>query len=292
LERGQDRSIRFGGEHALCEAVGRGADVRIGTAFHHNEHIDTDSTNAEVVREAAEFPVTYLIAGRWVAGIMTLRQPISLPDGFGPRPSMSFFLYNQDGRQAIARPYLDGGEITAAPGPSAVNDHVEMPKYHELDAWDAGTNAPSSNFIYDFDVFQYWVRDQWEEVLSHTADGTVVTGSVDALADAFLQGREVKVGISGLCDDLASGSAEPLEHQLFVQTGSCYYYTEAKLFIAGSHPVVRVRPAIPLAYTSGGWDFGWLMLRTDGLVVKRICDPYTLRFSDSKTRKAIRWFAS
>lgn len=49
---------------------------------------------------------------------MTLRQPIELTEGFGERPSMSFFLYNQDGRQAIARPYLDGGGVTGRVGES------------------------------------------------------------------------------------------------------------------------------------------------------------------------------
>ena len=97
-----------GSEEALAAAIRRGADLRIRTEFKNNEHIDTSSESAELIEEVAEFAGTYLMEDRWVAGIMTLRQPISLPDGFGSRPSMSFFLYNQDGRQAIARPYLDG----------------------------------------------------------------------------------------------------------------------------------------------------------------------------------------
>ena len=59
----------------------------------------------------AVFAVTYLVhgdSGPWVAGVMTQRQPIECPTGFGPRPSLSLFLYNQDGHQAIARPFLDG----------------------------------------------------------------------------------------------------------------------------------------------------------------------------------------
>jgi hypothetical protein len=47
----------------------------------------------------AEFRVTYLLDDSWSAGIMTLRQPVELPEGFGPRPSLSCFLYNQDGSQ-------------------------------------------------------------------------------------------------------------------------------------------------------------------------------------------------
>ena len=34
--------------------LGRGADLRIGTAFRHNEHIDTTSQNPELVRELQE----------------------------------------------------------------------------------------------------------------------------------------------------------------------------------------------------------------------------------------------
>jgi hypothetical protein len=290
LRLNSDRSVREGSFEALAAAIRRGADLRIGTEFRHNEHIDPSSTFPELIVEVAEFPVTYLLEDRWVAGIMTLRQPISLPDDFGPRPSMSFFLYNQDGQQAIARPYLDGGPVRGKSGPAPLDNHSAMPKYHQLDNWDAGTNAPSSNFIYDFDVYRFWVRDDWQEVLSHNAEGAVTSGSVEALAEAFAAGREVKVGVRGLCADLAAEPAVALEHEVFVRTGSCYYYIERKLFIAGSQPVVRVRPAVPLRYESRGWDFGWLLLRTDGFVRRLPYDPYTLRFSRSEGRCAIRWF--
>jgi hypothetical protein len=51
-------------------------------------------------------------------GFMTLRQPIALPDGFCPRASMSCFLYNQNGQQAIARLLLDGVPTSGTPGTS------------------------------------------------------------------------------------------------------------------------------------------------------------------------------
>jgi hypothetical protein len=290
LELATDRSIVSGSQRALCEAIRRGADLRIYTEFCHNEHIDVASDNPELIREVADFRTTYLVENRWVAGIMTLRQPISLPDGFGPRPSMSFFMYNQDGRQAIARPHLDGGPRGGTLGPAPLDDHSAMPKYHQQDAWDAGTNAPSSNFIYDFEVYRFWVRDDWQEVLAHSADGSIVGGSMDALADAFSRGCEVKVAVRGLCNDLAEARCCAADHEVFIQVGSCYYYTERRLFIAGSHPLVRVRPGIPLRYVSSGWDFGWLMPRTDGVVARLLCDPYTLQFHRSEGRYALRWF--
>jgi hypothetical protein len=77
---------------------------------------------------------------------------------------------------------------------------------------------------------------------------------------------------------------------VFVRIGSSYYYTQQALFMAGSHPVVRVKPGVPLLYETRGWDFGWLMVRTDGRVVYRRCDPYTLEFQDRSARHPIRWF--
>ena len=90
---------------------------------------------------------------------------------------------------------------------------------------------------------------------------------------------------------LAQAAGEnAVPHEVFVHAGSCYYYTKQQLFITGSQPVVRVRPGIPLRYSTGNWDFGWLVLRTDGLTVYRRCDPYTLKFNDLPMRRAMRWF--
>ena len=288
LKLDSERKRVSGSEEDLADAIRRGSDLRIRTEFIHNEHIDVQSDSTERVREVAEFGVTYLVEDRWVAGIMSLRQPVALPDGFGPSPSMSFFLYNQDGNQAIARPHLDGIPAQGSPGPSAAQGEPGMAKFHALDGWDADTNAPSLNFIYDFEEFEYYVCNSWQEVLSHGADGSVRSGSVGALGSAFSDGCAVKVGVSGLCSDLGGGEAA--DHEVFVEIGSCYYYLDQKLFIGGSHPVARVAPRIPMEYRSNGWDFGWLVLRTDGHVVYRRCDPYTLAFDDRESRHPIRWF--
>jgi hypothetical protein len=285
-----DRTIRSGTEAALAKAIQAGADLRIYTEFRHNEHADPSSDSAELVREVSEFSCTYLVERRWTAGIITLRQPVELPDRFGPRPSMSFFMYNQDGQQAIARPFLDGGPISNQPGASPVAPHPEMPKFHEQDSWDKGTNAPSSNFIYDFDVFRYFVRDDWQEVLSHDAHGKVQSGSIDMLSEAFTDGLEVKVGIEGLCADLDDDPTQAPVHEVFIRTGSGYYYTKEKLFVAGTHPLARVRPAIPMKYASRTWDFGWLITRTDGRVAQLLYDPYTLAAHRREERYSMRWF--
>ena len=92
LELDEARETVAGSGDALCAAIGRGADLRVGTAFRFDEHIDTTSANKELVREIMDFRVVYLVEDRWVAGIQNLRMPVSFNEGFGPRESMSFFL--------------------------------------------------------------------------------------------------------------------------------------------------------------------------------------------------------
>jgi len=297
LELNSHRERTSGSEKALCEAVGRGADLRIYTEFLHNEHIDPSSDNNDKISEVSEFRETCLIDKNWAAGFMTLRQPVSLPDSFGPRSSMSFFLYNQDGRQAIARPFLDGIQAEGRPGPSPVEAHEQMKKYHELSSWDKDTNAPSSNFIYDFGKYRFYVNDKWEEVYSHDESGRPLQGSLERLIEAFHEGCEIKAGITGLFNDLAGDGSLPGEsgspgHEVFIQTGWGYYYNGEKLFIAETHPLVKVKPAIPLAYESEAWNFGWVVLRTDGACMDRISNPYSLQFTDTRRRYGIRWFVN
>ena len=279
LELKSARQIVKGSPDDLGAAIGRASDLRIGTEFIHNEHIDVTSSSSERIREVAEFGVTYRINNSWSAGVMSLRQPIELPTGFGPRPSMSFFLYNQDGTQGIARPFLDGRPAGGQRGAAVAEPPDDMPKYHVADAWDAETNAPSHNFVYD-----------WQEVLHHTSDGTVLSGSLDDLIEALSSGCSIKLGIAGLCDSLADPGEDSIDHEVFVQGGSAYYYMERKLFMIGTHPVVRIRPAVPMRYASDAWDFGWLMVRTDGHTVYRRCDPHTLQFTDHVSQHGIRWF--
>ncbi len=291
LELNSKRQVVAGGEMQLVEALSNGADLRIYTEFIHNQHIDVTSDSDERIREVAEFAVTYIVDDRWAAGIMNLRQPIELPCGFGTRPSMSFFLYNQDASQAIARPFLDGRVTTGKPGISPLSRPENMPKYHTLDNFDSETNAPSQNFIYDFEIFRYNVCDCWREVLAHDEHGRVNSGSLEDLIESFSSGCQIKIGVKGLCDELAADkNGEPLPHEVLVQAGPGYYYTDRKLFIAGSHPLVRVSANIPMRYKSGNWDFGWIMARTDGRIVYRRCDPYTLKFNDIVLNKAVRWF--
>lgn len=114
----------------------------------------------------------------------------------------------------------------------------------------------------------------------------IVSGSDVALAVAIARGTDVKVRITGLCNQWSSSPA----HAVFAQAHVSYYYTDEQLFIAGVQPLVWVVPGIPLRYASEGGDFGWALARTDRLVAGLWCDPYPLRFCRTTDRRAIRWF--
>lgn len=293
LQLDQSRNIVSGSNAILSDAIQHGADMRVATAFRHNEHIDIASSDSQLIEEAMDFGLTYLLDKHWVAAVETLRMPVSIPDHFGPRPSMSFFLYNQDGRQACAHLFLDGQPATGTIGPTPAHqrgEHDAMLKYHELDTQDADTNAPSRNFIYDFESMRYMICDCWEQVFGHDKNGEVMSGRLENLVEAIRAGHEVKVAIRGLCADLAETPPAALDHEVFVHIGPSYYYTESRLLISETHPLVRIQPAIPLVYRSRGWDVGWLMPRTDGFVARWLCDPYSLKYEKSEGRYAMRWF--
>ena len=68
-------------------------------------------------------------------------------------------------------------------------------------------------------MYSFFVCDQWEEVYAHDADGNPQYGSIENLADASMEGCEIKVAISGLCCRLNTGD-DTMEHQVFVHGGS------------------------------------------------------------------------
>lgn len=279
LELDSKRNIICGSPEALRNAIKNGADLRVATDFYHNEHIDVRSDNHDLIHEVSDFPCTYLIDDRWVAAMMTFRQPVQLPGVFGTQASLSLFMYNENGLQAIARPILNGGLP-----PYGEDTPILEEKFHLLSSFDIGTNAPSSNFIYDFESYRFLVNDCWEEICRHDEEGNVIFGSARDIEKASMEGCELKVGIS----NVAGGE---FDHTVFVQTGPHYFYHNEGVMVAETRPIVRVKTQIPLSYESKNWDYGWYIVRSDGMVSSLFYDPYTLKPVRSFERHAIRWFA-
>lgn len=297
LELRPDRSIAAGSFSALCDAVRRAADLRIYTEFLFEEHIvpggDGHPDHSGLIREVIDFRETILVDDRHAAGITTFRQPLHPPFGFnGTQPKMSYFLYNMDGQQACANVLLDSTQSQVQPGERReIPSPVEMPKMSRETVWDQGTCGPSRNFIYDMEVYRFIVRDDWEEILAHDETGRVSHGSFDALEQAQIGGREIKVGLRNLCAELGVNSGTGVDHEVFSLLGSGFLHTKLRVYNALTHPLVRIAAAIPLHYQSRNWDVSWVYLGTDGQACLRSLDPYSRRFTDRPTRFACRWFA-
>jgi len=270
----------------LAAAVSRGADLRLYTTFGWVDHMGTEHPDQGEVEESIDLRVTYLLRGDWVAALTPLRYPADAGMGFGKQPSFSFYMYNQDGQFGIARPSLDPlQQLPDSPRPPDFGPH-----YHLLD-WHAGsTRSPSHNAVYDFNCYRWIVRDDWREVLSHDDRGEAVSGSLEALIDAFRAGCSVKVGVRDLCRELADPGQPAIEHETFVELGSMYYHREGGFHSGESLPLVRIGPAVPLHYTASNWNFGWILPRTDGTVFHLAVDPYTREFVRTSGRYAARWF--
>lgn len=295
LELDMQRKIINGSPAQLQKSIKNAANLRIYTEFKHNEHIDTSSDNDEMIREVSDFPATYLIDDQWACGIMTLRQPVTLPDQFGERASMSFFMYNENGIQACARPFLDSHgyeECTDLPPADMFNSSGEekpMVYMHEIDSMQDSPNSHIRNFIYDFYSYKFLVQDDWTEVFSHDENGNVISGSAKSLDEASSAGYDIKVGISGICDSLCD-QKQRIKHELFIESGPHYYYSKSGFMVVETRPFVRVRPEIPMTYKKNNWDFGWAIARSDGHVAGLFYDPYTLKIRRTYSRHAMRWF--
>jgi hypothetical protein len=285
LELDSNRKVVFGGEKALAEKVRKGCDLRVATVFRHNEHVDPASSNDELIEETGDFSQSVLLNGCWSAAFMTLRQPVSIPAGFGKIPSLSLFLYNQNGQQAMARLSF-AGKIEEP----AVSEPENMPKMHVQGIFDNASTGLSKNFIYDFDEYRFLVNDSWTEIYSNSCFGECNGGNIDELGLLCRQGYKIKVSVSGLFTYQWGGG--DIGDEIFIHGGSSYYYTKQKLMILNTHPFVSVPPGMPLLYSSEKWSYGWLIVRSDGYSVIRSYNPFTCKFADYETRFSIRWFAN
>ena len=146
-----------------------------------------------------------------------------------------------------------------------------------------------------------FVRDDWQELLAIDADGLPVRGSVDAIEEAQIAGRELKIGIWGLAADLAGEPAgEPAEaavvaadHEVFSLLGSGFFHTKMRLYDALTHPLIRGRAGDPsrISIVRLGPGVG-PHVRTDGEATAPDSRPvYAAVQRPAGEVCAMRWFA-
>jgi len=296
LELDPNRKVVSGDRETLRRAIANGADLRIYTEWLFEEHVAPDlkramkDDEAGMLQEVIDFRETMTVGDEHACGVTTLRQSILPIERFNPAAPnrMSYFLYDLDGWQGCAN--LLFGEAAGA-GESVAKRVIpprpDMPKMSEMEQFDAGTTGPSSRFIYQFERYRYFVRDDWQEVFAHDEEGEAVSGSFDALHAAHQSGRDLKVAIRNVCTDWA----EKNEHEVFTLIGSSWVHTGRKSLEGLSHPLVRIAPGKPIRYSSRGWDVAWVYVGTEGHATVRKLDPWTREFHDEPTRLACRWFA-
>jgi len=294
LELDSSRTVTAGSATDLCAALGRGADLRVYTEWIYEEHVAPDPDDGDhrcdgTFQEVIDFRETYLVEGDYAAGITTLRQSMLPVVGFNPDagPRMFFFLYDMDGRQGCSHVMLDEQPYGPPDAHREVEAPAKFPKLSPTQLNDEGSSGPSMQFVYEFERYRYWIRDDWELMFAHEADGTVTDGSWRELHDAHQAGKDIKVGLVNLCADLAG---ESREHVVFSPAGSSWTHTPTELIETQSHPLVRVAPGKPLGYAGGNWDVAWVFIRSTGEATIRRLDPYTRRFEDRKTRLGCRWY--
>jgi hypothetical protein len=293
LELDSHRTVTNGGYELLLDSIRRGADLRVSTEFYFEEHLvpggDGNPEHNGLMQEVIDFRETILIDDSYAAGITTLRQPIMPLHGFnGSAPMMAFFLYGMDGSQGCANLLLGKTLSEGGLELNGLTPIFESMSKMEFDiACDVHTSGPSRRFLYNMEVYRFFVRDEWQEVFAHDEHGNTTVGSFDALEHAQRSGQEFKVAIQGLCSDLGDGHNQ----EVFSLIGSGVVHTTMKMYGALTHPIVRIAPSIPLEYRSSNWDLSWVYLQTDGSANLRLLNPYTREFSDRRSRFACRWFA-
>ena len=245
-----------------------------------------------LIREVIDFRETILVDGRHVAGDHDPAPAARTRRSASTAPSrkMSFFLYQSDGRQACANLLfgdVDLGRSRPAPA-TVVPTPADMPKMSPEVVYDLGTTGPSRNFVYDMEIYRYFVRDDWQELLAHDADGTVDRGSFDAIEAAQIAGREFKVGIRGLA---AGARRMGPDHEVFSLVGSGFLHTRAAA-VRRPDPPARPRRAgdparVPLLRL--GRRVG---LPADGRPARPSAASIPTRdgSADVRTRFACRWF--
>ena len=290
LELNPRRQVVSGDRAALCAAIARGADLRVFTEWLFEEHVapglgrPARDDEAGLLQEVIDFRQTIVVADAYAAGITTQRQAILPLVGFNPDgpARLSFFLYDLEGRQACATILLDP-EPRSEPGSMRlVPPRADMPKMSQAEQYDQATTAPSINFIYDFERYRYFVRDDWRQVLSHDGNGEVIDGSFDDLHEAHHSGCELKVAVR----DLAAGES----NEILSLVGTSWVHTARRELEGLTHPLVRLDASRPLKYASGTWTVAWVFLSTNGSAKLRVLDPYRRRFHEEAGNFACRWF--
>lgn len=271
------QACRIGGDFQALEgsvaevaaAVRRGADLRRFSTY--------DPPQTGLVEETMALQTTWVFDAEHVGGLSTLRHPADCGLGFFKQASLAYWVFGVTAPQTAAFVPLDG-----APADGATGRWIRVDEHPFV----GERNSPWLSKYY-----QWWIRDDWEEVHSHDENGTALLGHWEDVRQAAAVGRAIKVGIRNPWSHLADGTGVGPEHDVFIECGTQFAHVDGGFFAAMTIPTCLLRPTKPLRFVGEAFEPGWLLVRTDGRVQRQVLRPSTMEWNTTWTRHSLRWFA-
>ena len=116
-------------------------------------------------------------------------------------------------------------------------------------------------------------------------------GSWKDMKEAVNDGCIIKAGIKNLWSSLTPDGEESPEHEVFIECTTDFSHVDEKFFGSLTQPTFLLQPCVPLIFTGGNYSAGWLVVRSDGKVLRQILNPSCMQWERTWERCAVRWFA-
>ena len=274
----------------------RSADLLCTTDANHQPIAGSVATAAEAVREGCDLRrfSTYMLEGTglveetmtlqttWffdeqnVGGLQTLRHPVNAALGITRQPSLALWIFGVAARQCSTFVPLDG-----------------QPMADATDRWAEVDNDPygAEGDEYVPKRYQWWARRGWEQICAHDENGNASVGSWKSLHEAANDGCVLKAGIRNLWCGIGPDCEPTPEHEVFVECTTDFSHVDEGFFGSLTQPTFLLKPCVPLVFTAGAYAPGWLVVRSDGNVLRQTMEPVRMKWERVWSRHAVRWFA-
>lgn len=264
----RDHTPISGSVAAVAEAVRSGSDLRRFSTY--------KLKGAGMVEETMTLQTTWVFDERNVGGLQTLRHPVDCGLGIKVQPSLALWIFPVGVQQRSTFVPLEG-----------------IPMADATDQWAQVNNNPYGADDEEFvpQRYQWWARSDWEQICAHDELGNPFLGSWKNIHAAAHDGCVLKVGVKNLWSDFASDRKEFRDHEVFVECTTDFSHVDGEFFGSLTQPTFLIQPCIPLIFTDGYYALGWLVVRSDGRIQRRVLNPSTMQWEQKWGRYAVRWFA-
>ena len=252
----------------VAEAVCGGCDLRRFSTY--------KLKGTGLVEETMALQTTWVFDEQNVGGLQTLRHPVDAASGISRQPSVALWIFGVAARQCSTFIPLDGKPMADA-----------------TEQWAEVDNDPyaAEGDEYVPTRYQWWARRGWEQICAHDEHGNASMGSWKALREAANDGCVLKVGVRNLWRGFVADREQTPAHEVFIECTTDFCHVDEGLFGSLTQPTFLLKPCVPLVFTGGAYAPGWLVVRSDGNVLRQTLDPMTMKWGQVWSRHAVRWFA-